>query len=67
MIARYPVLNENWQFRRAYQRGRSQANALLVTYVVKNKLPCTRVGLTASKKIGKMKSKKAMRERENYD
>ena len=53
MIARYPVLNENWQFRRAYQRGRSQADALLVTYVVKNKLPCTRVGLTASKKIGK--------------
>ncbi|WP_312643898.1 ribonuclease P protein component [Hydrogenoanaerobacterium sp.] len=45
-------LNNNWDFKRMYSRGKSQAHPLLVTYVMKNKLGYNRLGITASKKIG---------------
>lgn len=46
------VLNQNSDFRRVYSRGRSYPDKSLVTYVMKNKLGCTRYGITAGKKIG---------------
>lgn len=46
------VIKENRVFRRLYGRGKYQAHPLLVTYVLKNRLPYNRYGITASKKIG---------------
>lgn len=45
-------MSRNNDFRRAYRRGKSQVSPLLVTYVLKNRLGLTRVGITTSKKIG---------------
>lgn len=47
------TLKENKDFRRLYYRGKTQADSCLVTYVMKNRLGETRVGITSSKKIGK--------------
>lgn len=46
-------IRENREFRRAYGRGKSHVDPLLVTYLLKNKLGYNRVGLTATKKVGK--------------
>lgn len=46
------VLNQNSDFRRAYARGKSYVDKALVTYVIKNRLGVTRIGITAGKKIG---------------
>lgn len=45
-------LKENKDFRRLYYRGKSEASPVLVTYVMKNRLGFTRVGITSGKKIG---------------
>lgn len=45
-------LKENKDFRRLYYRGKSEASPVLVTYVMKNRLGYTRVGITSGKKIG---------------
>ena len=42
----------NKDFRTAYYHGRSQGHPALVTYVRKNRLGFTRVGVTTGKKIG---------------
>lgn len=44
-----PITRNN-DFRRAYKRGKSHVSPLLVAYVLKNRLGCTRVGITTSKK-----------------
>lgn len=49
---RYHPLTYNNEFTRAYARGKSFVHAHVVLYVVKNRLGRTRVGITASKKIG---------------
>ncbi len=49
---RYRAINKNWEFSRAYKRGKSYVHPHMVLYVVRNRLGYTRVGLTASKKIG---------------
>lgn len=46
------TLKENKDFRRLYYRGKSEASPVLVTYVMKNRLGFTRVGITSGKKIG---------------
>ena len=46
------IIKENRVFRRLYSRGKYQAHPLLVTYVMRNRLPYNRYGITASKKIG---------------
>ncbi|MDR3313318.1 MAG: ribonuclease P protein component [Oscillospiraceae bacterium] len=46
------TLTLNGDFRRAYGRGKSQANAALVTYAVRNRAGASRYGITTSKKIG---------------
>lgn len=46
------ILKENKDFRRVYYRGKSEASSCLVTYVLRNGLDETRVGITSGKKIG---------------
>ena len=45
------TLKDNRDFRRLYQRGRSYASPLLVTYVLKNRSGDVRIGITTGKKI----------------
>ena len=49
---RYRTLNKNWQFNRVYGRGKSYVHPHIVLYVAKNRVGYTRIGLTATKKIG---------------
>jgi len=46
------TLKLNSDFRRVYGRGKSRADALLVTYALRNRLGICRYGITTSKKIG---------------
>ena len=46
------TLNQNRDFVRLYKRGRSQVSPILVTYCVRNRRGGTRVGITATKKVG---------------
>lgn len=50
---KYRVLNKNRDFTRIYSRGKSYVHPHMVLYVAKNRLGTTRVGLTATKKVGK--------------
>lgn len=47
------TLKRNNDFRRLYSKGHSFSSAVLVTYVMKSRLPQVRIGITTSKKIGK--------------
>ena len=47
------TLNRNTLFKRAYARGQSTANKYMAVYVLKNRLPYNRFGITVTKKIGK--------------
>lgn len=62
----FPVLNQNKDFRTLYYHGKSQAHPWLITYVRKNRLGITRVGITTSKKIGgavqRSRSRRVIRE-----
>ena len=49
---RYHPLTRNNEFARAYTRGKSFVHPHVVLYVNKNRRGRTRVGITASKKIG---------------
>ena len=49
---RYRTLNKNWQFNRVYGRGKSYVHPHCVLYVAKHRLGYTRIGLTATKKVG---------------
>lgn len=49
---RYRAIRRNSEFARCYARGKSYVHPQLVLYVLKNKSKRTRVGLTATKKIG---------------
>lgn len=49
---RYRPLTHNSEFTRAYMRGKSFVHPHVVLYVNRNRLGHTRVGITASKKIG---------------
>ena len=49
---RYEPITRNNDFVRAYSRGKSYVNSHIVLYFRKNRAGHTRVGLTASKKIG---------------
>ena len=50
---RYRPICKNKEFGRAYAKGKSYVAPQLVLYVFKTRLGYTRVGLTATKKIGK--------------
>jgi ribonuclease P protein component len=47
------TINQNRDFRRIYRLSESNVHPVLVTYKVKNRLGFSRVGITATKKIGK--------------
>ena len=49
---RYRPIRRNSEFGRVYARGKSYVNPGLVMYVLKTRGKKTRVGLTATKKIG---------------
>lgn len=49
---KYRVLNKNREFTRIYSRGKSYVHPHMVLYVAKNRLGVTRIGLTATKKVG---------------
>ena len=49
---RYRPICRNTEFARAYRRGKSFVHPCLVLYVNKNRLGRTRLGITATKKIG---------------
>lgn len=46
------TLKENYEFRRVYQRGKSAVSGSMVVYCRKNRLGRSRLGITASTKIG---------------
>lgn len=47
------TIKENRDFKRIYARGKSLVSPYLVTYIMKNRSDNYRLGITASKKIGK--------------
>lgn len=49
---RYRTLTRNNEFSRVYARGKSFVHPQIVVYVFKNRVGYTRIGLTATKKIG---------------
>ena len=49
---RYDTLTRNNEFSRVYARGKAYVHPQVVVYVCKNRAGHTRVGLTATKKIG---------------
>ena len=49
---RYRPIRRNSEYGRVYARGKSYVNPALVLYVLKTRGKKTRVGLTATKKIG---------------
>ncbi len=56
----------NHDFRRAYSKGKSLVGPFAVSYVRKNRMGITRVGITTSKKIGnavtRSRSRRVIRE-----
>lgn len=52
-MSKLVTLKKNKDFNRLYAKGKSFVSPSLVMYVSKNKLGCTRIGITTSKKIGK--------------
>ena len=48
----YQKLKQNWEFRRAYNRGVSCVSPAFVLYAVKGKKNTVRLGITVGKKIG---------------
>lgn len=49
---KFTPLVRNGDFVRAYKRGKAFVHPHVVLYVGKNRQKCTRIGITASKKIG---------------
>jgi len=47
-----PRLNRDYEFRRAYNKGKSFASGALVTYAVKRKYGGIRIGITTGKRVG---------------
>lgn len=52
-MAKYAVIKQNYEFRRAYHRGKSFVSPYLVVYCFKRKYGGIRIGITSGKKIGK--------------
>lgn len=52
-MAKYAVIKQNYEFRRAYNKGRNFVSPYLVTYCFKKKYGGVKIGITSGKKIGK--------------
>ena len=48
----FEKLKQNWEFHRAYKRGRAFVTPCFVLYVCKGKKNAIRLGITAGKKLG---------------
>ena len=48
----FEKLKQNWEFHRAYKRGRAFVAPGFVLYVCKGKRDAVRLGITAGKKLG---------------
>ena len=57
------TLKENYEFRRVYQRGASAVSGSMVVYCRKNRLGRSRLGITASTKIGNAVTRNRARRR----
>ena len=51
-MAVFPTVKSNSDFRRAYARGKSYPDPVLVTTVIRNRTGVSRIGITTGKKIG---------------
>lgn len=49
---KFKAVNKNTEFNRAYRRGNSFVDKTCVLYVIRNRYGFTRIGITASKKVG---------------
>lgn len=49
---KYAVIKQNYEFRRAYHRGKNFVSPYLVIYCFKRKYGGIRIGITSGKKIG---------------
>ena len=49
---KFKAINKNSEFIRGYRKGTSSVTPLFVSYVLKNRYGHTRIGITASKKVG---------------
>ena len=49
---KFKAINKNKEFIRGYKKGTSTVTPMFVSYVLKNRYGHTRIGITASKKIG---------------
>ena len=49
---KHEAITRNSDFARAYKRGKALVHSQVVIYILKNRQGTTRVGITASKKIG---------------
>ncbi len=48
----YEKLKQNWEFRRAYNKGKAMVTPYFVLYACKGRRDSVRLGITAGKKIG---------------
>ena len=51
-MKRFPSIHSNQEFRAVYEKGSSKADRNLVIYLLKNGTDKTRLGISASKKVG---------------
>ena len=51
-MQKYQKLKQNWEFHRAYSRGKSSVTPYFVLYICKGKKNMVRLGITAGKKLG---------------
>ncbi|MEG0019607.1 MAG: ribonuclease P protein component [Oscillospiraceae bacterium] len=49
---KFKAVNKNKEFVRGYKKGQASVGALAVVYLIKNRFGYTRIGITASKKVG---------------
>ncbi len=52
-MPRYVVIKQNYEFRRAYNKGKSFVSPYLISYCFKKKYGGVKIGITSGKKIGK--------------
>lgn len=51
-MKRFPSIKKNSDFQTVYKNGKSYANKLLIMYVYRTAAAETRIGISASKKVG---------------
>ena len=52
MEKKYLHIKNDYEFRRAYNKGKSYVSPVLVIYCFKRRQPCVRIGITTGKKVG---------------